>query len=407
MQRFGSWLRRRFSERPPWMNALLVFAAFHVFVYSPWDIFVKPLARDHDVWLGIVLTGWPAKIGDVVHFVVYAVGLYGLWRMRPWFRPLATLYVAQIAVAMFIWGVADLGGVRGWLMGILSGAVFAALAMAIWNARDAFEKPPADHAKRYGPWAVITGATAGIGLEFARALAARGISCVLAARRTDRLEAVADELEKMHGIQTRTVTVDLAAAEGPDQLADAVDDLEIGMLVSNAGVGYAGRFDKQELERLKQMVALNCTANVTLISRMLPAMLARRRGAIVITGSVAGRQPLPCHALYSATKGFELLLGEALWAELGDRGIDVLVVQPGPVATEFETVAGEVRPNPAADESPQSVVETALDALGRQPSVVSGWFNWLRANVNRALPRVVTVCVAGDVMEQQTPASMR
>jgi short-subunit dehydrogenase len=140
---------------------------------------------------------------------------------------------------------------------------------------------------------------------------------------------------------------------------------------------------------------------------MLPAMLANRRGAIIITGSVAGRQPVPFHGLYSATKGFELLLGEALWAEVRDRGVDVLVLQPGPVATEFEHMAGETRRNPADDESPQSVVDTALDALGRTPQVVTGWFNFLRANVNRAVPRTAVICLAADFMEDQTPASMR
>src|SRR6185369_4276112 len=381
--------------------------AFQVFVYSPWDILVKPVATDQDIWFGITLTGWAAKIGDVLHLVVYAIGLYGFWRMRRWMRPWAALYVAQMAFSMFVWPIAHFGGFRGWLMGLVSGGFFGALALAIWRARDAFREAPPEYTKRYGEWAIITGATAGIGLEFARALAARGVSCVLAARRSDRLAAVAEELESQHGVRTRTVTVDLAADDGPETLADAVDDLEIGMLVSNAGVGYAGRFDKQDLARLKQMVALNCTANVTLVSRMLPGMLARRRGAILIIGSVAGRQPIPMHGLYSATKGFELLFGEALWAEVRDRGVDVLVVQPGPVATEFEAIAGETRPDPSADESPQSVVETALDALGKQPSVVTGWFNLLRANVNRFLPRTVTVCVAADVMERQTPASMR
>jgi uncharacterized protein len=214
-------------------------------------------------------------------------------------------------------------------------------------------------------------------------------------------------LRTAHGVETREVTVDLASDAGADELAAAIEDLDVGMLVSNAGVGYAGRFDKQELARLKQMVTLNCTTHVTLTSKLLPGMLARRRGAIVVVGSVAGRQPVPFHGLYAATKGFELLFGEALWAEVRERGVDVLVVQPGPVATEFEAVAGETRPNPAADESPQSVVETALDALGRQPSVVTGWFNWIRANVNRVFPRTVTVCIAAEFMEAQTPPAMR
>lgn len=407
MHRFVAWLTHRFSQRPQWMNALMVFAAFQVFVYSPFDLLGKPLSKDIDVWFGIMWTGWGAKFGGVLHLMVYALGMYGFWRMRSWMHPWAAVYVAQLAFSMFIWPIGHFGGVRGWFIGLVSGGLFGALAWALWNSRKQFGPTAVDYTKRYGEWAVITGATAGIGLEFARALAARGVSCVLAARRSDRLESVAEELRSVHGVSTRTVTVDLASDSGPDELADAVADLEVGMLISNAGVGYAGRFEKQDLARLKQMIALNCTANVSLISRMLPAMLVQRRGAIVITGSVAGRQPVPFHGLYSATKGFELLLGEALWAEVRERGIDVLVVQPGPVATEFETVAGEARQNPAHDESPQSVVETALDALGKQPSVVTGWFNWARANISRFLPRTAIVCVASDVMEAQTPPSMR
>jgi short-subunit dehydrogenase len=230
----------------------------------------------------------------------------------------------------------------------------------------------------------------------------------LAARRGERLEALADELKNAHGVDTRVVEVDLGLPAGPDILADAVADLDVGMLISNAGLGYAGRFDKQDLSRLKQMVALNCTANVTLTARLLPGMLANRRGAIVILGSVAGRQPVPFHGLYSATKSFDLVFGEALWAETRERGIDVLVVQPGPVATEFEHMAGEVRPDPSKDESPQSVVEISLDALGQQASVVTGgWFNMVRANINRLLPRTVVLFLAGDFMEAQTPPSMR
>jgi short-subunit dehydrogenase len=407
MRRIGNWLKHRFAQRPAWMNALMVFAAFQVFVYSPFDLLLKPLARDEDVWFGIVFTGWAAKVGGVLHLAVYAAGLYGFWRMRRWMRPWAAAYVAQLAFSMLVWPIAHFGGARGWLMGLASGALFGALALALWRSREAFHPAPVDYTKRYGRWAVITGASAGIGLEFARALAARGVSCVLAARRGERLAAVAEELKKSHGVDARVVEVDLASAEGPDLLADAVADLDVGMLVSNAGIGYAGRFDKQDLSRLRQMVALNCTAHVSLVSRLLPGMLANRRGAVVILGSVAGRQPLPFHGVYSATKAFDLLFGEALWAEVRDRGVDVLVVQPGPVATEFEHAAGEERQNPAHDESPQSVVESALDVLGHQPSVVTSWFNALRANASRFVPRTITVFLAGELMEAQTPTSMR
>ena len=362
MRRFGTWLSQRFSQRPGWMNALMVFAAFQVFVYSPWDLLAKPLATDEDVWLGVVLTGWPAKFGGLAHLVVYAVGLFGFWRMRPWMWPWAAFYVWQMAFAMLVWPVAYVGGARGWVMGIASGAAFAVLGAALWKARTLFRPPVASFARRYGEWAVVTGASAGIGLEFARALAARGMSIVLVARRADRLERLAAELASTHGVETKVVAVDLSGEEGADRLADAVAELEVGMLVSNAGVGYAGRLDKQDLSRLRRMVTLNCTAHVTLLGRFLPGMLGRRRGAMILVGSVAGRQPLPLHAVYSATKGFELLLGEALWAEMQGRGVDVLVVQPGPVATEFEQVAGEQRDQRPRQEAARRRADGEADA---------------------------------------------
>jgi hypothetical protein len=152
------------------------------------------------------------------------------------------------------------------------------------------------------------------------------------------------------------------------------------------------------------MVQVNCVAPVVLTSRLLPAMRERGRGAVIITGSVAGRQPLPFHGVYAATKAFDQFLGESLWAELRGSGIDVLVLEPGPTATEFFQVAGETR---EAGEPPRGVVELALDSLGQQPSVVSGWFNYLRANLARIFPRSITALVAEGVVRQNTPAAMQ
>ncbi len=260
--------------------------------------------------------------------------------------------------------------------------------------------------ERYGEWALVTGASAGIGLEFARALAAGGMSVVLTARREDRLNALAAELRERHRVDTRVVAADLAAYDGADRLAAAVADLEIAMLVNNAGFGYAGRFDKLDTERLRAMVQVNCVVPVVLTSKILPAMVKRGRGAVIIVGSVAGHQPLPLHAVYSATKGFNLLLGEALWGELRGSGVDVLVLEPGPVATEFQAVAGEVV-GPGHGEPAADVVRVALDALGRKPSVISGWFNWVRANAVRLAPRSAVALIAKKVIEGQTPADLR
>ena len=144
---------------------------------------------------------------------------------------------------------------------------------------------------------------------------------------------------------------------------------------------------------------------MVLTRRLVPSMIDRGRGAVVITGSVAGRQPLPLHGVYSATKSFDLLFGESLFVELRDQGIDVLVLEPGSTATEFQEVAGEIAHE---GEPPQDVVRVALDALGRQPSVVSGWWNWLRANAaTRLAPRPFVAFMARDVVAQQTPEELR
>jgi short-subunit dehydrogenase len=231
------------------------------------------------------------------------------------------------------------------------------------------------------------------------------MSCVLAARRSERLEVLAAELEQSYRVATRIVVQDLSHPAGAQRLLDAVEDLPIAILVSNAGFGQVGRFDKLDSQRLCDMVQLHCSVPVLLSGRLAPGMRERGRGAILITGSIAGRQPLPLHGVYSATKGFELLFGEALWVELRECGIDVLVVEPGPVETEFQQAAEEVA-HPG--ESPARVVEVALEALGRQPTVISRWHEWLLVNVgSRLLPRPLVAFVARDVIAAWTPDDKR
>lgn len=400
-----SWLRLVFSGRPAWMSALMVFCAYMAFVYVPWDFFVKPMAHDAEVWLGIRLYGAGAKLTEPLHWLIYAAGFYGFLRMRRWMWPWAAVYAGQVAVGMLLWSWIYKGGFWGFVGGVAAFVPLAFLTVALWRAQAVFAGPGRTLRERYGEWALVTGASAGIGAEFARALARDGVSCVLTARRADRLEALAGELEKTWSIQTRVVACDLATAEGIDALTAAVADLPIAILVNNAGFGYAGRFDKQGEARLRQMVQLNCVAPVALTQRLLPGMRERGRGAVVITGSVAGRQPLPLHGVYSATKAFDLLLGEALFVELRELGIDVLVIEPGSTATEFQEVAGEIA---HVGEPPQDVVRVALDALGRQPSVVSGWLNWLRANAAARLgPRSLVAHFARDVVATQTPEDLR
>ncbi len=258
--------------------------------------------------------------------------------------------------------------------------------------------------ERYGDWAVVTGASAGIGTAFARSLARDGVSCVLTARRADRLQALAQELQGTYGVQTLVEAVDLAEPGGAEQLIAAVAHLSIAILVNNAGFGGAGRFDKLDAGRLQAMVHLNCVAPVVLTRGLLPAMVQRGRGAVIVVGSVAGRQPLPLHGVYAATKAFDRFLGESLWAEMQGTGVDVLVLEPGATATEFQAVAGELA---HGGEPPEQVVAVALAALGRQPSVISGWLNWLRAQSTRFVPDSLVLRLAQQVTSAWTPAEMR
>jgi short-subunit dehydrogenase len=401
----AEWLRDHIRRRPIWMNALLLFSAYMALVYVPWDIFVKPIESDVEVWFGLSFTGWAAKLLAFPHWAVYAAGMIGFWGMRSWMWPWASVYVAQVAFGMAVWPILERGGPVGWVTGIVAGGVFAIPAVALWRARARFQAPPQSLRQRYGEWALVTGASSGIGAAFARALAREGVSCALAARREDRLRSLADELEKHHQVATRVVAVDLSVRDGAERLVEVVSDLEIGILVNNAGFGCAGRFEGQDRERMRAMVEVNCMAPTALTASLLPGMCERGRGALIIVGSIAGSQPLPLHALYSGTKAFTNILGEALWGELRGTGVDCLSVLPGTTETEFQSVSGEL---PHAGESAESVVAKSLDALGRKPSLIPGVFNWLRGNAGiRLLPRSVLTLVARSVMARRIPQARR
>jgi short-subunit dehydrogenase len=399
------WLRDNLRRRPGWINVLMFFCLFMALVYVPWDFFAKPVAQDEEVWLGLRLHGWLAKLTEPVRWWIYAALGFGFWRMRPWIWPWAALYTAQVALAMLVWNLLYVDSRWNVLFGALSATPFAALTFALWRSRARFAPARATLAARYPGWALVTGASAGIGAEFARQLAASGFSLVLTARREAKLRELAAALETAHGIATRVVVADLGAPDGADRVAAAVGDLDLSLLVNNAGFGLAGRFAKQDVARLREMVTLNCVAPTVLTALLLPGLRRRERAAIVFTGSVAGMQPLPLHAVYAATKGFDRLLGEALWAELRADGIDVLVLEPASTESEFHDVARELPHHgvPAAD-----VVAEALDAIGQVPSLIPGWKPWLRGNLAmRLLPRSWLALAAETFTAKQTPGDLR
>ncbi len=238
-----------------------------------------------------------------------------------------------------------------------------------------------------GPVALVTGASAGLGEEFARQLARRGHRVVIAARRKERLDALALELGN-----ARAVEIDLAR---PGASATIMRDIEtagetVELLVNNAGFGLHGRFDKAEAGRLRQMVDLNCGALTELCRAVLPAMVERRSGAILNVASTAAFQPGPGMAVYFATKAFVLSLSEALHEEMKRFGVKVVALCPGPTKTEFGEVAG-FKGNGAFDRwamDSQTVVRAGLEALDRNTAVaIPGALNKAGAFSTRLAPR--------------------
>ncbi len=391
------------AQRPWWMNGLLCFCLYMTFVYVPWDLFVKPVAKDEEVWFGILFHGWSAKLLAIPHWLVYAAGSVGFLRRKRWMWPWAAVYAAQVAIGMIVWPLLYVGDVRGVIAAVASGAVFGTITVALWRARSLFRPLDVRPCERYGAWALVTGASSGIGREFARALARGGMNVALTARRADRLHELAAEIEKANGVRTRVLPLDLQQPGGAELLAGAVADLEVGVLVNNAGFGSIGSLTEQDPARVRAMVELNCTAPAVLTRALLPAMIERKRGAVIFVGSVAGMLPMPFHALYSATKAFDNFMGEALYEELRGSGVDCLALEPGSTETEFQQAAGE---KAHAGEAPVEVVHAALESLGRAPAIVPGWFAWLRANIGlRLLSRPLLLAAVRRATETRLPTA--
>jgi short-subunit dehydrogenase len=249
--------------------------------------------------------------------------------------------------------------------------------------------------KRYPGMALVTGASSGIGAEFARQLAQAGYELILVARRQDRL----DELAAGLSADTRTVCADLSTHDGCEAVIQSLGDAPVGIFVHAAGFGAMGLYECLPLERQLEMVNLNARAAVHLSARLAPGMCARGNGAMIFVASIAAFQAAPWLATYGATKSFVLSLAEALHVEYTARGIDVLALCPGPTRTEFAAVAAiDVEPPAAMSTEPGPVVETALAALGRKPFVVHGTSNRLSALLAKIVPRHLAARVSGKIM---------
>jgi len=248
--------------------------------------------------------------------------------------------------------------------------------------------PGSRFAARYGPYALVAGASEGIGRAFAEELAAAGLNLVLVARREPPLALLAEALRAAHGIDVRTVPCDLADEAAAESLASSLDGCEIGLLVYNAAASSVGRFLDTPLDDHLRAVHVNVHGPVLLAHAFAGPMATRGRGGIVLMSSLTAFQGTPLVATYGATKAFNLILAEGLWSELAERGVDVLACCAGATLTPgYERVTpkdrgGRFAPRP---QDPRDVAREALGALGRRSMIVTGAGNRLASFVMRRL----------------------
>jgi len=265
--------------------------------------------------------------------------------------------------------------------------------------RVSLTRPQQHWRERYGPWALVTGASDGIGREIARSLANRGLSLVLVARRGELLTALAEDLRTRHGIETRIIAADLAQQMGVEKVVSETAHLDVGLLVAAAGFGTSGAFLESIVDQEINMVDVNCRA-VAAMSHVYGRRFARRgRGGLILMSSLLAFQGVPRSANYAATKAYVQTLAEALRLEMAPLGVDVLACAPGPVDTGF---AARANMQMSMALKPAQVAKATLDALGRSTTVRPGWLSKFLEWSLSPLPRWGRIRIMGLVMGGMT-----
>lgn len=240
---------------------------------------------------------------------------------------------------------------------------------------------------KYGEWAIVAGASEGLGATYAEELASRGLNLVLVARRSELLQALASHLSTKYKVEIKTLVQDLSAPDAAEQIVRNTVDLEIGLLVYNAAFSAIGPFLERPLEDHLKEIHTNAFTPLKIVYLLAQQMLERRRGGIVLMSSLSAFQGSAYISTYSATKAFNIVLAEGLWEEWRELGVDVLVCVSGAVKTP-NYVASEPEPTGGLGDmtmSPDEVVREALHALGKRPYVIPGLVNRLASFVMRHL----------------------
>lgn len=252
---------------------------------------------------------------------------------------------------------------------------------------------------RYGPWAIVTGASDGIGREMARAIAKQGVNVVLVARRQERLNALATEITQNHAVETRVIAADLAGMAAVAHVLDGTKDLDIGLLAACAGYGTSGPFLETDGAAELDMLDVNCRAVLALTKPLAARLAERRRGGIILMSSIVAFQGVARAANYAATKAYVQVLAEGLREELRPFGVDVLASAPGPVESGFAERADMQLGNA---ESPRTVAVQSLKALGRRTTVRPGFLAKALEAALSPLPRFARVKIMALVMGGMT-----
>jgi len=259
-------------------------------------------------------------------------------------------------------------------------------------------------AERYGPWAAVTGAAQGMGAAFAADLAGRGLAVLLVDREKGLLADRAAEL-RATGAEVRELVVDLAEPGAAERVLDAIAEVDLGLLVGNAAVGYVGAFLDQTLDEALAQLDVNCRATPVLVHGLLPRLVSRGRGGIVLLSSLSALRGAPLVTAYAATKAWNLILAESLWEEVREAGVDVMAVLPG--STRTPAWLGS-EPQSGAGTSnvmePAEVVREALGALGSGPSFVPGQANRDSERFMASMDRTEAIRLMGEVMRAMYPS---
>jgi short-subunit dehydrogenase len=255
--------------------------------------------------------------------------------------------------------------------------------------------------ERYGEWALVTGASAGIGMAYCEALAKQGINLVMIARREAQLRDSAHALVRSFGIKVKTLALDLSDEGACNRIAREISDLDLGLAILNAGTVVTGEFTRVDSDQHQKLIELNVAATTRMAHYFAARFAERKRGAMVIVASLFAFQGVPMFSTYCASKAYLLTLGEGLSVELKPLGVDVLVVSPGPIKTKMLDSTGiDFSKMPIIQHEPEMVARSSLRDLGKKISMVPGMLNKIYAWENRFMPRRWPIALFGFLVKR-------